>query len=185
VRLAGLYALERLANSNRDQRQTIVNVICAYLQMPFSPPALPPAKESDDVSSVEQYKIELQEYEQRLRENRIRKTAEEILYRHLQRLDEESTRWAVATVDLSGSSLVRAQFVDVHFGSANLAEVDFTHANLSGASLAGADMRGANLTSANLRDADLRGGQIVRRCARRRDVGRCPIEFTDGLATGL
>ena len=37
VRLAGLYALERLAQNNPSQRQTIVNVICAYLTMPYTP----------------------------------------------------------------------------------------------------------------------------------------------------
>jgi len=39
VRLGGLYALERLGQDNPSQRQTIVNVICAYLRMPF--PATP------------------------------------------------------------------------------------------------------------------------------------------------
>jgi hypothetical protein len=34
VRLAGLYALERLAHSTVEHRQTIVDVICAYLRMP-------------------------------------------------------------------------------------------------------------------------------------------------------
>jgi uncharacterized protein YjbI with pentapeptide repeats len=34
VRLAGFYALERLAQDNVGQRQTIVNVLCAYLRMP-------------------------------------------------------------------------------------------------------------------------------------------------------
>jgi hypothetical protein len=38
VRLAGLYALERLAQANPDHRQTVINVICAYLRMPFEPP---------------------------------------------------------------------------------------------------------------------------------------------------
>ena len=37
VRLGGLYALERLAQDNPAHRQTIVNVICAYLRMPFRP----------------------------------------------------------------------------------------------------------------------------------------------------
>ena len=35
VRLGGLYALERLAQDNTAQRQTIVDVICAYLRIPF------------------------------------------------------------------------------------------------------------------------------------------------------
>src|ERR671921_32361 len=34
VRLGGLYALERVAQANPSQRQTIVNVLCAYLRMP-------------------------------------------------------------------------------------------------------------------------------------------------------
>ncbi|WP_218041492.1 hypothetical protein [Acrocarpospora macrocephala] len=41
VRLAGLYALERLAQDNPARRQTIVNVICAYLRMPYTPPYPP------------------------------------------------------------------------------------------------------------------------------------------------
>ncbi|WHT22490.1 hypothetical protein N8J89_15915 [Crossiella sp. CA-258035] len=38
VRLGGMYALERLAQNTPGQRQTIVNVLCAYLRMPYSPP---------------------------------------------------------------------------------------------------------------------------------------------------
>jgi uncharacterized protein YjbI with pentapeptide repeats len=38
VRLAGLYALERVAQNNPEQRQTIVNVLCAYLRMPYADP---------------------------------------------------------------------------------------------------------------------------------------------------
>ena len=38
VRLGGLHALERLAQNNPTQRQTIVDVLCAYLRMPYTPP---------------------------------------------------------------------------------------------------------------------------------------------------
>ncbi|MFC7713131.1 hypothetical protein [Nonomuraea recticatena] len=38
VRLGGLHALERLAQDTPVLRQTIVDVICAYLRMPFAPP---------------------------------------------------------------------------------------------------------------------------------------------------
>jgi hypothetical protein len=34
VRLAGIYALERLAQHNPPHRQTIANLLCAYLRMP-------------------------------------------------------------------------------------------------------------------------------------------------------
>ena len=35
VRLGGMYALERRAQTNSTQRRTVVNVLCAYLRMPF------------------------------------------------------------------------------------------------------------------------------------------------------
>jgi uncharacterized protein YjbI with pentapeptide repeats len=41
VRLAGLYALERLAQSHPAHRQTIVSLLCAYLRTPY---AAPPAR---------------------------------------------------------------------------------------------------------------------------------------------
>ncbi|MEU7457525.1 pentapeptide repeat-containing protein [Streptosporangium roseum] len=47
VRLAGLYALERLAQDNPGHRQTIVNVICAYLRMPYTPPEPAPAPDPE------------------------------------------------------------------------------------------------------------------------------------------
>ncbi|WP_326642352.1 pentapeptide repeat-containing protein [Nonomuraea fuscirosea] len=39
VRLGGLYALDRLAEQTPALRQRVVDVICAYLRMPFTPPA--------------------------------------------------------------------------------------------------------------------------------------------------
>ena len=39
VRLAGLYALERLAQENAKHRPMIVDVICAYLRMPYTQPS--------------------------------------------------------------------------------------------------------------------------------------------------
>ncbi|MFJ8955328.1 pentapeptide repeat-containing protein [Streptomyces sp. NPDC102381] len=39
VRLAGVYAMARLADDWPEQRQTCVNVLCAYLRMPYEPDA--------------------------------------------------------------------------------------------------------------------------------------------------
>ncbi len=41
VRHGGLYALERTAQDNPAHRQTIVDVICAYLRSPYTPPRAP------------------------------------------------------------------------------------------------------------------------------------------------
>ncbi|WP_232791863.1 MULTISPECIES: hypothetical protein [Amycolatopsis] len=42
-----LYALERLAHDNPGQRQSIVNIICAYLRMPFTPSGTQPPAGAD------------------------------------------------------------------------------------------------------------------------------------------
>ncbi|MFD9701216.1 hypothetical protein [Lentzea sp. NPDC059081] len=42
VRLAGLYALERLGQENPDQRPTIAQLWCAYLRIPYTPPTTAP-----------------------------------------------------------------------------------------------------------------------------------------------
>jgi hypothetical protein len=51
VRLTALYTLERLANDNPRHRQTIVNIICAYLRMPYTPPSASTSSNSSPSSS--------------------------------------------------------------------------------------------------------------------------------------
>lgn len=82
VRLAGLYALERLAQDNPPHRQTIVNLICAYLRMPFEPPA----GRSDELE--------------------VRQIAQVLLATHL-RPAEGARFWADIEVNLSGATLVK------------------------------------------------------------------------------
>ncbi len=100
VRLAGLYALERLAQDNPSQRQTIVNVICTYLQMPYTPPGATPVDPSDaggrsparrrrrrgrdaGRSGTGAAQKRRQEHEKRAQEHRVRTTAQLILQRHI------------------------------------------------------------------------------------------------------
>jgi uncharacterized protein YjbI with pentapeptide repeats len=77
VRLAGMYALERLAQSNADQRQTVVNVLCAYLRMPF---------EEDGPRE----------------EREVRLTAQRILGGHAEQGD---AHWPDMDLDLTGATL--------------------------------------------------------------------------------
>ncbi|RZT82529.1 pentapeptide repeat protein [Micromonospora violae] len=77
VRLGGMYALERVAQSNIGQRQTVVNVFCAYLRMPYTPPSkLPPTV---DAAVVKEAKEELE----------VRSGAQDILTKHLEELGKE------------------------------------------------------------------------------------------------
>lgn len=86
VRLAGLYSLERLAQDTPALRQTIVNVLCAYLRMP--------AIEGDQ-------------------EPEVRRTAQAILHRHLEAASSD-TFWPDTDLDLSGAVLDRLDMTGVH-----------------------------------------------------------------------
>ena len=87
VRLAGLYALERLGKANPEHRQTIVDVICAYLRMPLM---------DSEGSAFEE-------------ERQVRKTAQRVLSAHL-RWDREADFWPHIRLDLDGATLTDYDF---------------------------------------------------------------------------
>ncbi len=123
VRLAGLYALERLAQDNPSHRQTIVDIICGYLRMPYSSPLQPPPPRRRNSilrthqptstprgaanDGVDQGKDPHQE-------KHVRITAQRILVSHLQpqprdqRGRSANTKyWPNIDLDLSGSTLLK------------------------------------------------------------------------------
>ncbi len=123
VRLGGFYALERLAQDNPTQRQTIVNVLCAYLRMPYSLPGDPPPDDADAAL------IEL--HHERLQELEVRLAAQRILAHHLRPgKDAERPRitfWSDVDLDLTNATLVDLGFYGIDVRSAN-----FTKARLYG-----------------------------------------------------
>jgi uncharacterized protein YjbI with pentapeptide repeats len=109
VRLAGLYALERLAQDNSAHRQTIVNLVCAYLRMPFVPP--PTAGDSaavhprrNGVRPRAGGTAELQELE-------VRQTAQRLLVDHLRPGSDaerpDPSYWDAIDINLAGATLVK------------------------------------------------------------------------------
>ncbi|OLZ53542.1 hypothetical protein BS329_12265 [Amycolatopsis coloradensis] len=106
VRLAGLYALERLAQDYEPQRQTIVNVICAYLRMPFDPASADP-----------EAKQEIQ----------VRLTAERLLGLHLRYVEGETNGafWPDIDLDLVGAKLTKLKLVKCRIRSAVFQETEF------------------------------------------------------------
>ncbi|MEA2959307.1 MAG: hypothetical protein QOJ58_5082, partial [Alphaproteobacteria bacterium] len=144
VRLGGLHALERLAQKNLDQQQTIVDVICAYLRMPYTPPEdQPPAEDAPaEVRTC---------YENRRQELQVRLTAQRILGAHL-RPEAEDAFWPgidlnltqayLHTLDLSSCHVGTAQFEGAQFAG----DADFTEARFRGsARFTGAHFRGASV----------------------------------------
>lgn len=122
VRLGGMYALERLAQNVPGQRQTIVNVLCAYLRMPYLPPALrsstgndaaapaPPPSASQNVTAEPSGEMDQAEDERRHQERQVRLTAQRILAAHLRPgatpQDPVDTFWHDIDLDLTGATLV-------------------------------------------------------------------------------
>jgi hypothetical protein len=119
VRLGGLHALERLAQNNPDQRQTIVDVICAYLRMPYTPPEdTPPA---DDAPAEAHAR-----YENRRQELQVRLTAQRIFAAHLQP-DATDAFWdEIDDLDLSEAHLYRLDLSGCHIQKAQFDRAQFS-----------------------------------------------------------
>ncbi len=142
VRLGGLYALERLAQDNPAHRQTIVNVVCAYLRMPFSPTAPTsrpePGATEDQESTMAEEGLRRDTWQQ---ERQVRLTAQRILAEHLRgdrdkdqrSTDPPSARfWPGIHLDLAGATLI-----DFDLGNGVMADADFGAATFSGDALFG------------------------------------------------
>jgi hypothetical protein len=107
VRLGGLHALERLAKNNPAQRQTIVDVICAYLRMPYTPPADDHAPGEDAPEDAHR------RYEQSRQELQVRLTAQRILSTHLQP-EEAAVFWPNIDLDLTDAYLYQLDLTACH-----------------------------------------------------------------------
>ena len=114
VRLGGLYALARLAEDNQQQRQTIVNVICAYLRMPFLPQAPDSHPHAPDTEKIAPTGAEASPAasgtgDSWQQERQVRLTAQRILADHLRqpRMQVSDGRfWDGIRLDLSGATLI-------------------------------------------------------------------------------
>ncbi|WP_426505409.1 pentapeptide repeat-containing protein [Dactylosporangium sp. McL0621] len=172
VRLAGLYALERLGQDDPKLRQTVVDVWCAYLRMPFEPPADvlrrnvegSPAYRAADVEVADRA-----EDAQRRQELEVRRTAQRLLTTHLAiGVDPQALNgryWlggddARLDVDLTGAVLVNLFLDGCALNNVNLAEAQFHgFADLGGAQFHGvADLGRAQFHGfANLNEAQFHG----------------------------
>ncbi|MEU4767796.1 pentapeptide repeat-containing protein [Actinosynnema sp. NPDC023794] len=117
VRLGGLYALERLAQDNFEHRQTVVDVLCAYLRMPYEPVVVIPTSEV----YVREGTVESSERRESLQEREVRLTAQRILRQHLvlpSNGGSSEKYWPDVVLDLSGAVLI-----DFDLSACTVAEV--------------------------------------------------------------
>lgn len=176
VRLTALYTLERLANDNPPHRQTIVNIISAYLRMPFTPPAAEPSGDAGD----ERRTAARRYYSARAgaragtwhlasapaaagsdphEELQVRLTAQRILQTHLQ--VDADVAWTELHLDLTGATLIdftltRCTLASATFrGATFTGDADFYRATFTGV----ADFSGTTFSaSAGFRRAAFSGG---------------------------
>jgi hypothetical protein len=131
VRLGALYSLDHLAQDNPEYRQTVVDVFCAYLRMPYTPPAEsePGAEQVEQAAFPAEDRARAPHHlpgQDPAQELQVRQTAQGILGDHL-RLPPEilsaaaqrqppSTQWDFwpgITLDLTGATLVNLDFASV------------------------------------------------------------------------
>ena len=153
IRSSGLYALELLAQDHPAHRQAAVNVMCAYLRMPFSPTApgcmlesgAGEGRKEPDAESETGTAVMGETWQQ---ERRVRLTAQHILAEHLrddrakdhQSTDPPSSRfWNNICLDLTGATLI-----DFNLINGVMADADFHGAAFAGDALfSGAAFSGA------------------------------------------
>ncbi|MER6816329.1 pentapeptide repeat-containing protein [Spirillospora sp. NPDC000708] len=136
VRLTALYTLERLANDNPRHQQTIVNIICAYLRMPYTPPDRPgPEEEHRERArrNAARYRaardLRPAPTEPQLQgpdpheEHQVRLTAQRLLSTHLQSAAEH--HWADISLDLTGATLTDFDLTDCTVHHADFSQATF------------------------------------------------------------
>ncbi|WP_336214332.1 pentapeptide repeat-containing protein [Nonomuraea sp. LPB2021202275-12-8] len=141
VRLGGLYALEQLAQGNPDPelRQTIVDVICAYLRMPYT---LPPDETGPAEPAVPRATIAgaaAPTGRDPREERQVRLTAQRILTDHLRywnplarrwwrprSTDFNARHWADIRLDLTGATLIDFNLRNCRVNDAKFDRATFT-----------------------------------------------------------
>ncbi|WP_157528904.1 pentapeptide repeat-containing protein [Nocardia sp. NRRL S-836] len=155
VRHGGLYALERVAQDNPNQRQTVINVICAYLRSPYTPPPEQPAARQTGLCATARQSTAADRVaartaaarriglrpprpastsEQLRQEREVRLTAQRILTTHLCPEPDEAIGsptntlyWAEAyDLDLTGATLIDFHAIGLTVRNATFIDVCFS-----------------------------------------------------------
>lgn len=150
VRLAGLYALERLALESPANREPIVNLLCAYLRMPYAVPLQAGPSASATTSGARPAGRSKPPHTERTQgrasvaadsdsgtpeeELQVRLAAQRILTAHLGAHGHDSglrnapgAQWPGLRIDLAGATLI-----DVDLSSALIDSVTFYGASFCG-----------------------------------------------------
>jgi hypothetical protein len=145
VRLGALYSLEHLAQDNPEYRQTVVDILCAYLRMPYSLPTRtkPDAEQPNEAATAEDQDAAphpVVRHDPAQEELQVRQTAQRLLADHLRCPPQTSGQdaqllppspqqafWPGISLDLTGATLV-----DFTLGQTSVIEAVFLRATFQG-----------------------------------------------------
>ena len=113
VRLAGVHAMAGLADDWEENRQTCVDVLCAYLRMPYEPDP------GDEAATAERLAFRAS--------REVRHTAIRVITAHLQ--EDAVVSWQGLNLDLTGVIFDGGDFYDARFSGGT---VSFRDAQFSG-----------------------------------------------------
>lgn len=155
ARHGGPYALERLAQDNPRHRQTVVNVLCAHLRAPCTPPpahgdvhriglrrrARPDRARRPPAPPATPPVVPVVRTADLLRQEReVRVAAERVLAEHLRPGDEpdHDAFWPDIDLDLAGATLVALDLADCRLRAAGFRTATFAgDADFTGTAFAG------------------------------------------------
>jgi uncharacterized protein YjbI with pentapeptide repeats len=177
LRLGGIYALERIARNSKDDRDTIAEILTAFVRQRSPWPPSQPGQYRDDFPIERQPELrrragDLQAVLTVLgrggftREGTLQLDLAGVDLRRAVLHDAHLEGANLTRAHLEGAYLVRvhldgAFLISAHLVIANLRDVHLKDADLTRADLKGANLRGADLEGANFRHADLKSATFV------------------------
>ncbi|MEO3776033.1 hypothetical protein ABGB16_04080 [Micromonospora sp. B11E3] len=115
VRLAGVYAMAGLADDWREGRQTCIDVLCAYLRMPYSPPSETPSEASTQQAEGQASTVDAETARAAREEREVRHTVIRLIGRHLRLILGDPTSWRGLDFDFTGAVFDGGDFSNVTF----------------------------------------------------------------------
>jgi uncharacterized protein YjbI with pentapeptide repeats/uncharacterized membrane-anchored protein YhcB (DUF1043 family) len=140
VRLAGVYAMAGLADDWKENRQTCVDVLCAYLRMPYEPDP------GDDAPRPEWLAFRAS--------REVRHTVMRVITAHLK--DDAAESWQGLNFDFRGTVFDGGSFGGARFSSGT---VSFDSAKFSGGEVSFEDVRFSG-GSVSFSGATFSGGSV-------------------------
>lgn len=124
VRLAGVYAMAGLADDWREGRQTCIDVLCAYLRMPYTPPA--EASDEAPAQADDQLPMDADTAQAAREEREVRHTVMRLIGRHLRLAEDDATSWCSYDFDFTGVVFDGGNFSEAKFSGGEVSFVGAT-----------------------------------------------------------